>query len=204
MGNTKQQTPSSREVPKLVTIQMGNRQLTPIDSNLGHPLRMRRRSIRSIRVHWRSFAVDLNSYQNSNTKLQKQMPGAGRFLGLGAWGLVLLWCLEFGIGSLGSLLPGHLVPHFINTATLATRDFWPSRGASDAHTLQGSVRSEQRRRGQKEPSAGGLRRFWVLASLLLGHSPTSGDAPSSRLARTQKRRNQCIGISETLHQAHFA
>src|SRR5437016_2476441 len=84
----------------------------------------------------------------------------------------------------------HLVPHFINTGTFATRDVWPRRGASDAHTLQGSVRSEQRRRGQKEPSPGGLRRFSVLASLLLGHSPTSGDAPSSRLARTENRRNK--------------
>src|SRR6266566_775547 len=83
-----------------------------------------------------------------------------------------------------------LVPHFINTATFATRDFWPSRGASDAHTLPGSVRSEQRRRGQKEPSPGGLRRFSVLASLLLGHSPTSRDAPSSRLAKTENRRNK--------------
>src|SRR5439155_21824863 len=55
---------------------------------------------------------------------------------------------------------------------------------------QGSVRSEQRRLGQKEPPPKGLRRFSVLASLLLGHSPTSGDAPSSRLARTEKRRNK--------------
>src|SRR5436189_2001608 len=83
-----------------------------------------------------------------------------------------------------------LVPHFVNTATFATRDFWSRRGASDAHTLQGSVRSEQRRLGQKEPLPGGLRRFSVLASLLLGHSPTSGDAPSSRLARTENRRNK--------------
>src|SRR5204863_2269251 len=90
-----------------------------------------------------------------------------------------------------------LVPHFINTATFATRDFWPRRGASDAHTLPGSVRSEQRRRGQKEPSPGGLRRFSVLASLLLGHSPTSGDAPSSRLARTENRRNKRGRIYET-------
>src|SRR3989454_12717431 len=89
-----------------------------------------------------------------------------------------------------SFAPGCLVPHFINTTTFATRDFWPRRGASDAHTLQGSVRSEQRRLGQKEPSPGGLRRFSVLASLLLGHSPTSGDAPSSRLARTENRRNK--------------
>src|SRR5437016_12860845 len=83
-----------------------------------------------------------------------------------------------------------LVPHFINTTTFAARDFWPRRGASDAHTLQGSVRSEQRRLGRKEPPPGGLRRFSVLASLLLGHSPTSGDAPSSRLARTENRRNK--------------
>src|SRR5213083_337052 len=64
------------------------------------------------------------------------------------------------------MIHGHLVPHFINTTTFAARDFWPGRGASDAHTLQGSVRSEQRRLGQKEPPPGGLRRFSVLASLL--------------------------------------
>src|SRR5207247_6400769 len=49
----------------------------------------------------------------------------------------------------------------------------------------------------KEPSPGGLRRFSVLASLLLGHSPTSGDAPSSRLARTENRRNKRGRIYET-------
>src|SRR5206468_7565001 len=37
---------------------------------------------------------------------------------------------------------------------------------------------------------GGLRRFSVLASLLLGYSPAAGDAPSSRLARTENRRNK--------------
>src|SRR6266498_5897234 len=68
-----------------------------------------------------------------------------------------------------------------------------ARGASaraPEHTLQRSVRSEQRRLGQKEPPPEGLRRFSVLASLLLGHSPTAGDAPSSRLARTENRRNK--------------
>src|ERR1043166_1031787 len=40
--------------------------------------------------------------------------------------------------------------------TFAARDFWARRGASDAHTLQGSVRSEQRRLGQKEPPPGGV------------------------------------------------
>src|SRR6058998_2653555 len=84
----------------------------------------------------------------------------------------------------------NLVPRSINTTTFAARDFWPRRGASDEHTLQRSVRSEQRSPGQKEPPPGGLRRFSVLASLLLGHSPTAGDAPSSRLARTENRRNK--------------
>src|SRR5256885_17055613 len=93
--------------------------------------------------------------------------------------------------SRGTVRPGgDSVLHFINTTTFATRDFWLRRGASDAHILQGSVRSEQRRLGQKEPSPRGLRRFSVLASLLLGHSPTAGDAPSSRLARTENRRNK--------------
>src|SRR5438093_6507074 len=88
------------------------------------------------------------------------------------------------------------VPHFINTTTFAARDFWPRRGASDAHTLQRSVRGEQRRLGQKEPPPEGLRRFSVLASLLLGHSPTARDAPSSRLARTENRRNKRGRICE--------
>ena len=135
-----------------------------------------------------------SSKQAPSSKLKKRparrCPGICVF---GVWCLILGTSLELGVWSLGFCL----VPHFINTATFATRDFWPRRGASDAHTLQGSVRSEQRRRGQKEPSPGGLRRFSVLASLLLGHSPTSGDAPSSRLARTENRRNKRGRIYET-------
>src|SRR5437867_12001823 len=50
----------------------------------------------------------------------------------------------------------NLVPRSINTTTFAARDFWPRRGASDEHTLQRSVRSEQRSLGQKEPPPGGL------------------------------------------------
>src|SRR5213592_2614775 len=101
------------------------------------------------------------------------------------------------VGRLGGGMGPPLVPHSINTTTFAARDFWPRRGASDEHTLQRSVRSEQRRLGQKEPPPGGLRRFSVLASLLLGHSPTAGDAPSSRLARTENRRNKRGRIYET-------
>src|SRR5438128_6918260 len=70
-----------------------------------------------------------------------------------------------------------LVLHFINTTTFAAGDFWPRRGASDAHTLQGSVRSEQRRLGQKEPPPGGLRRIWLLALLLLGHRALAAMLP---------------------------
>src|SRR5438128_1155636 len=69
-----------------------------------------------------------------------------------------------------------LVPHFINTTTFAARDFRPRRGASDAHTLSRHVgiRREQRRLGRKEPPPAGLRRFSVLALLLLGHPDRSG------------------------------
>src|SRR5438093_8107334 len=87
----------------------------------------------------------------------------------------------------------HLVPHFINTATFATRDFWPRRGASDAHTLQGSVRSEQRRRGQKEPSPGGLRRFFGSGFVAPRSQPHFGGcslvAPRQNRKATQQTRS---------------
>jgi len=78
----------------------------------------------------------------------------------------------------------------INPVTFAARDFWRRRGASDEHTLQRSVRSEQRSLRQKELPPGGLRRIWPVASLLVGYSPTLGDAPSSRLATGQIGRNE--------------
>ena len=43
-----------------------------------------------------------------------------------------------------------------------------------AYPARGSVRSEQRRLGRKEPPPEGLRRIWPGASLLVGHSPTGG------------------------------
>src|SRR5438128_683596 len=51
----------------------------------------------------------------------------------------------------------------------AARDFGLPRGASDEHTLQRSVRSEQRRGRPKELLPEGLRRKWLGASLLLSH-----------------------------------
>ena len=56
----------------------------------------------------------------------------------------------------------------------AAMDFRFKRGVSDEHTLQGSVRSEQRSLNRKDMPPSGLRRSWLLASLLLSHSPTSG------------------------------
>src|SRR5947209_19821899 len=58
--------------------------------------------------------------------------------------------------------------------TFAVRSFRPRQGASDAHIPRGSVRSEQRRLGRKEPPPEGLRRIWPGTSLLVGHSPTGG------------------------------
>src|SRR6266702_7538156 len=78
----------------------------------------------------------------------------------------------------------------ITTMTFAARDFAARRGASDEHTLQGSVRSEQRSLVEKELPPGGLRQIWPVAALLLGHRSTSGYAPSSRLATGQIRRNE--------------
>jgi len=56
----------------------------------------------------------------------------------------------------------------------AAMDFRFKRGVSDEHTLQGSGRSEQRSLNRKDMPPSGLRRSWLLASLLLSHSPTSG------------------------------
>src|SRR5438876_4823458 len=50
----------------------------------------------------------------------------------------------------------------------------PARRERRAYPASGSVRSEQRRRGRKEPPPGGLRPIWPGASLLVGHSPTGG------------------------------
>src|SRR6266481_5066436 len=84
----------------------------------------------------------------------------------------------------------NLVVMSITTMTFAARDFSAKRGASDEHTLQGSVRSKQRSLAEKELPPGGLRRIWPVAALLVGHRSTSGYAPSSRLAPGQIRRNE--------------
>src|SRR6266511_744779 len=62
----------------------------------------------------------------------------------------LVWCLAIGW-------------------CFAARDFRLPLGASDEHTHQRSVRSEQQRGRRKDRRPGGLRRKWPGASLLLGH-----------------------------------
>src|SRR5881396_2589613 len=79
----------------------------------------------------------------------------------------------------------------------------PARRERRAYPASGSVRSEQRRRGRKEPPPEGLRRIWPEASLLVGHSPTGGDAPSSRLAPGQIGRNKRHRIYAHDHQGEF-
>src|SRR5437899_9614117 len=66
----------------------------------------------------------------------------------------------------------------------------PDEARATSISRSGSVRSEQRSLAGKELPPGGLRRIWPVASLLVGYSPTLGDAPSSRLATGQIGRNE--------------
>src|SRR5438093_7052272 len=58
-------------------------------------------------------------------------------------------------------------------------------GASDAHTLHGSVRSAQRRQAAKQPQPAGAGRRLAICFVARRSQPTGGDAPSSRLASGQ-------------------
>src|SRR5438132_14415012 len=58
-------------------------------------------------------------------------------------------------------------------------------GASDEHTLHGSVRREQRRQTAKQPQPSGAGRRLAICFVARRSQPTGGDAPSSRLASGQ-------------------
>src|SRR6266567_8539575 len=58
-------------------------------------------------------------------------------------------------------------------------------GASDEHTRQRSVRSEQRRQTAKQPQPSGAGRRLAICFVARRSQPTGGDAPSSRLASGQ-------------------
>jgi len=91
------------------------------------------------------------------------------------------------------------VVHFINTLTFAARDFSASRGASDEHIPKWISKEQATKSGEKELPPFGLRRILPGAALLLGHSPTGGDARSSRLAPGQIGRNERERIYEMDH-----
>src|SRR5262249_10697253 len=67
------------------------------------------------------------------------------------------------------LVSNLLVMCLTNGWRYAARDFGLPLGASDEHTLPGSVRSKQRRGRPKELRPEGLRRKWPGASLFLSH-----------------------------------
>src|SRR5207249_3173353 len=81
-----------------------------------------------------------------------------------------------------------------------------ARSERRAYPARGSVRSEQRSLGRKEPPPGGLRRIWPGASLLVGHSPTAAGCSrcpcgsTSRLAPGQIGRNKRHRIYAHDHQ----
>src|SRR6266542_5103410 len=81
-----------------------------------------------------------------------------------------------------------LVVHFINTVTFAARDFSARRGANDEHIPKWICKERATKSVELPP--GGLRRIWPMAALLVGYRPTTGYAPSSRLATGQIGRNE--------------
>src|SRR5436189_2728052 len=102
----------------------------------------------------------------------------------------------------------------MNTCTFAARDFWPGRGARCFRTGTRAYPSGvcKERATTSGPKGTAARRVASLfgsgfvaplpAGRQVGHSPASGDAPSSRLARTEKRRNKRGRIYETGYLVH--
>src|SRR5437870_12989338 len=59
-------------------------------------------------------------------------------------------------------------------------------GASDEHTLQGSVRSEQRRQTAKQPQPSGAGRRLAFCFVARRSQPTGGDAPGCPFGSTSR------------------
>src|SRR6266511_2519411 len=66
--------------------------------------------------------------------------------------------------------------------------FGQTRQASDEHIPQWICKERATKSVELPP--GGLRRIWPVAALLVGYRPTTGYAPSSRLATGQIGRNE--------------
>src|SRR6058998_3713763 len=75
--------------------------------------------------------------------------------------------------------------------------FPPGEARATSISRSGSVRSEQRSLERKGLPPFGLRPVWPVASLLVGHSPTAGDAPSSRLARPNWAQQNTSHLGDT-------
>src|ERR1051326_2657634 len=87
----------------------------------------------------------------------------------------------------------------LNGWCFAARIFGSRRGASDEHIPQWICKERATKPGRKALPPFGVRPVWLVASLLVGHSPTAGDARSSRLATGQTGRNKTPAIQETQH-----
>src|SRR5437667_3708103 len=85
--------------------------------------------------------------------------------------------------------------------TFAARDFSPRRGVSHERIPQWICEERATKSGRKDLPPSGLRRIWLVASLLVGYSPMAGDAPSSRLATGQIGRNERHRIYASDHLA---
>src|SRR6266404_6103400 len=65
--------------------------------------------------------------------------------------------------------------------------------ARGRESIQGDTRpTEQRSHRAKRPLPEGLRRFWLVASLLVGSQSPTAMLPSSRLATSQNRQQQTV------------
>src|SRR5437667_11471950 len=66
------------------------------------------------------------------------------------------------------------------------------RGTREGVYPQDTRPSEQRSPRAKQPLPEGLRRFWLVASLLVGSQSATAMLPSSRLATSQNRQQQTV------------
>src|SRR6185437_1545827 len=83
--------------------------------------------------------------------------------------------------------PDRRIEHSLSRAVLP----WGEERAREC--IQGDTRpNEQRSPRAKRPWPAGLRRFWLVASLLVGSQSAAAMLPSSRLATSQNRLQQTV------------
>ena len=84
-------------------------------------------------------------------------------------------------------------PQAEGAATLRAKAVLPWGEARARECIRWDTRpSEQRSPKAKRPWPGGLRRFWLVAALLVGSQSAMAMLPSSRLATSQNRRQQTV------------